>query len=172
MRTPTLVIAAALGLVAAGAGIAPGFAQTPAAPAAGRTAPMLDIAQVHARLEAAGYRSIDEIERKRDRYEVKAFDAEGRRVELDVDPATAAVRKAEVKRERRADTPPQGLGIAEIHARLEAAGYRPIEKIERGRDRVEVRARDAEGRLVELDVDAASARVLGTEVKSEPRRQG
>ncbi|HMM86493.1 PepSY domain-containing protein [Azohydromonas sp.] len=175
---PSVTLAAAL--VAAGAFVAPGFAQPSAtAPAAAAAAarPVLDIAQVHARLEAAGYRDIVEIERERDRYEVKALDAEGRRVELDVDASTAEVRKTEVKGSARAPRPdasaaatPAPLTLAQVHERVAAAGYRSIEKIERERDRVEVRALDAEGRRVELDVDPLTAQVRKVETKSERRR--
>jgi len=46
------------------------------------------------------HRSIDKIEAYRDRFEVKATDREGRRVEIDVDPLGGQVMKTEVKRSR------------------------------------------------------------------------
>ena len=48
--------------------------------------------------EAAGYTDFREIEREKNKYEVKATDPQGQRVELDVDPVTGDVLKTEVKR--------------------------------------------------------------------------
>ncbi|MFY3534166.1 PepSY domain-containing protein [Achromobacter denitrificans] len=86
---------------------APAFAQTapqpapaaaaPAAPAATTpaAAPMLTIRQVYDKMEAAGYRNISEIERSsKHGYEVKAYDPQGQRVKLRVDPQTGAVTRS------------------------------------------------------------------------------
>ncbi len=93
-----LVLAAGIG----GATViaAPVLAQnaTSAAPA---SSAVLGIPEIHQRLTAAGYTDIDEIERERDRYEVKGTDREGRRVELDVDGVTGEVLRTEVKRAKR-----------------------------------------------------------------------
>ena len=51
----------------------------------------LSIAQVHARLESAGYRNIEKIERESGRYEVKATTADGERIKLYVHPHSGAV---------------------------------------------------------------------------------
>jgi len=51
----------------------------------------LSIPEVHARLEAAGYRNIEKIERESGSYEVKATDPAGRRMKLYVHPQTGAV---------------------------------------------------------------------------------
>ena len=98
MRTKSLMstLALAAGLAAGGAFLVPAIAQ----PA---TDNPLNIAQIYDKLTAAGYTQIDEIERENGSYEVKATDADGRRVELDVDAATANVMKTEVKRDRRRD---------------------------------------------------------------------
>ena len=179
MRTSPLIasLTIAAGLVAGAALVAPGFAQSPAAAPATAPRPVLDIAQVIARLEAAGYRDIAEIELGRDRYEVKALDTDNRRVELDVDAATAEVRRTEVKggaRAPRQDAPAgttaAPLSLAQVHERVVAAGYRSVEKIDRERDRVEVKALDAEGRRVELDVDPFTAQVRKVESRAERRR--
>ncbi|KNE26358.1 PepSY domain-containing protein [Achromobacter spanius] len=68
----------------------------PAAPAATTpAAPMLTIRQVYDKMEAAGYRNISEIERSRKHgYEVKAYDPQGQRVELYVDPQSGAVTRS------------------------------------------------------------------------------
>ena len=68
----------------------------PAAPAAtAPAAPMLTIRQVYDKMEAAGYRNISEIERSRKHgYEVKAYDPQGQRVKLYVDPQSGAVTRS------------------------------------------------------------------------------
>jgi len=79
---------------------APAFAQAaaPQAPAPAATAPaapMLTIRQVYDKMEAAGYRNISEIERSsKHGYEVKAYDPQGQRVKLYVDPQTGAVTRS------------------------------------------------------------------------------
>ena len=51
----------------------------------------LPIPQIYAKLEAAGYRNIEKIEREHGTYEVRATDRQGARVRLDVHPQTAAI---------------------------------------------------------------------------------
>jgi hypothetical protein len=60
----------------------------------------MSLQAVQDKLTAAGYRDFEKIDRKRDRYEVKATDAKGQRVELYVDPVTGDIRKTEVKRSK------------------------------------------------------------------------
>lgn len=48
----------------------------------------LSISQVHERLEAAGYRNIEKIERERGGYEARATDRNGERIKLHVNPQT------------------------------------------------------------------------------------
>ena len=57
----------------------------------------LSVRAILDRVEAQGYRDITEVEREDGRYEVKAVDAEGRRVELKLDARTGEVIKAERK---------------------------------------------------------------------------
>jgi len=107
MRATTLIATLALtgGLIGAGAAIAPAFAQNaaPAATPAAATAPAaqsnwMSPKDVQTKLEAAGYTDFREIEREKNKYEVKATDPQGQRVEMDVDPVTGDVLKTEVKR--------------------------------------------------------------------------
>lgn len=107
MRATQLLSAAALAttLVAGVALFAPVQAQispsaTNAAPAT-QGAAWLTIREVLDRLEAQGYGNFTEVEREDDGYEVKATNAQGQRVELDVHPVTAEVLKTEVKRDKR-----------------------------------------------------------------------
>lgn len=107
MRATTLIATLALtgGLIGAGAAIAPAFAQNAAPAATPATAPAaqsnwLSIKDVLGKLEAAGYTDFREVERDKNKYEVKATDPQGQRVEMDVDPVTGDVLKTEVKRSK------------------------------------------------------------------------
>lgn len=105
MRKQTITLlgtlAVSAGLIAGGVFIAPALAQTSSAGSStSMQADWLTIPQLYERLEAAGYRAIDEIEREDDAYEVKATDRDGRRVEIYVDPVSGEVLKTEVKRDK------------------------------------------------------------------------
>jgi hypothetical protein len=104
MRATTLIATLALtgGIIGAGAMFVPAFAQN-AATATTTTTPQanwMTMEQVQTKLQAAGYRDFEKIERDTTKYEVKATDAQGRRVELDVDPVTGDILKTEVKRSK------------------------------------------------------------------------
>ncbi|WP_435750462.1 PepSY domain-containing protein [Thauera sp. AutoDN2] len=108
MRATTLIATLALtgGLIGAGATIAPAFAQN-TVPAASATAvapaaqsSWMSIKDVLDKLEAAGYTDFREIEREKNKYEVKATDPQGQRVELDIDPLSGDILKTEVKRSK------------------------------------------------------------------------
>lgn len=63
----------------------------------------LSIPEVHARLESAGYRNIEKIERESGSYEVKATDQAGQRIKLYVHPRTGEVidqQQRDAKREK------------------------------------------------------------------------
>jgi len=62
----------------------------------------LSIPEVLARLESAGYRNIEKIERESGSYEVKATDQAGRRIKLYVHPQTGEVidQRRDVKRDK------------------------------------------------------------------------
>ncbi|MFU2488281.1 PepSY domain-containing protein [Thauera sp. WH-1] len=103
MRATTLIATLALtgGIIGAGAMFVPAFAQNAAATATTTTqANWMTMEQVQTKLESAGYRDFEKIEHDSDKYEVKAIDAQGRRVELDVDPVTGDILKTEVKRSK------------------------------------------------------------------------
>lgn len=93
------------GIATGGALLAPVFAQDAGAPVAASSVPAdvrwLSIPELIQRLEAAGYRDFEEVERESNGYEVKATDREGRRVEVDVHPVTGEVLKTEVKGDKR-----------------------------------------------------------------------
>jgi uncharacterized membrane protein YkoI len=105
MRTHTLIASLALGtaLLGASALSVPVFAQGNAAPTAqtGAQTPILSLQQIQAKLEAEGYRDFEKIERERNnRYEVKALDPQGRRVEVEVDARSGEILETEIKRNR------------------------------------------------------------------------
>ena len=86
MRTHVLsVIALGAGLLAGGVTFAPAIAQSAATQSSAPAHKGLSIGQVHDKLGAQGFRDIDEIERERDRFEVKATNEQGQRVKLYVD---------------------------------------------------------------------------------------
>lgn len=87
--TPYLVAVAAIVTLGGGMALAPSFAGEPRpAQAAGG---WLSIPQVHDKLEAAGYRNIEKIERERGGYEVRATDRNGARIKLHLDAQSGAV---------------------------------------------------------------------------------
>jgi len=109
MRATTLIATLALtgGLIGAGADESAGEGQggdETASPAAATTpaaqSSWMSLKDVQTKLEAAGYTDFREIERDKNKYEVKATDPQGQRVELDVDPVTGDVLKTEVKRSK------------------------------------------------------------------------
>lgn len=83
----TLIITS---LIAAGFLATMPYAQDTRAGTADKTR-WLSIPEVHARLESAGYRSIEKIEREGGSYEIKAIDRNGQRVKLYVHPQTGEV---------------------------------------------------------------------------------
>lgn len=152
MKFVVSIVSLSAALLAAGGVQA---AAQPAQPASAATAPAaapLSLAEVHQRLLAAGYREISELQRKRDHVEAEARDRDGRRVDLELDPVSAALRRSEFKRDssRAALT---GLDLGQLLAQVEAAGYRAVRKIEREPDEVEVSADDAQGQRVKLRLD-------------------
>lgn len=92
MKIATLLTSLALGGVIAVGGVwlAPSMAGEQRAPAAVERQ-WLSIAQVHDKLEAAGFRNVEKIERERGGYEARATDRQGDRVKLYVNPQTGEI---------------------------------------------------------------------------------
>ncbi|WP_199229419.1 PepSY domain-containing protein [Azospirillum sp. TSO22-1] len=84
----------AAALLAAGLATAAAHAQQTSQTAA---ADILSVRAVLDKVEAQGYRDITEVEREDGRYEVKATDADGRRVKIHVDGRTGEIVKTERK---------------------------------------------------------------------------
>ena len=179
MRATTLITTLLLGagILAGGAVLIPALAQNGTGSAIGISAATgqdgwLTLHEVQLKLEALGYRELTKIERDDDKYEVKAIDAQGQRVELDVDPLTGAILGTEVKRSKgsRSDTDQASwLTLHQVQVKLEATGYRDIQEIERERDHYQAKATDAQGQRVKLAIDPRSGDVLDTDVKRSRR---
>ena len=97
---PKLIsLALGTGLLAGGFALAPSFAgESRVAPVAERQ--WLSIGQVHQKLEAAGFRNIEKIEREHGVYEARATDRNGARVKLHVNPQTGEVTERNEHRKR------------------------------------------------------------------------
>jgi hypothetical protein len=105
MKRATMISSIALAgtFAVAGAVLAPSFAgESRTSPAGERQ--WLSIPQVHEKLEAAGYRQIEKIEREGGGYEARAIDGKGERVKLYINPQTGAIisRNSHGKRARGA----------------------------------------------------------------------
>lgn len=92
MKFATMIssIALAGAFAVGGAMLAPSFAgENRTAPAGERQ--WLSIPQIHQKLEAAGYRQIEKIERERGGYEARATDRQGERIKLYINPQTGEI---------------------------------------------------------------------------------
>lgn len=92
MKLATIIssIALAGAFAVGGAMLAPSFAgEHRTAPAGERQ--WLSIPQIHEKLEAAGYRQIEKIERERGGYEARATDRQGERIKLYINPQTGEI---------------------------------------------------------------------------------
>lgn len=88
------------GLLAGGFALAPSFAgESRVAPVAERQ--WLSIGQVHQKLEAAGFRNVEKIEREHGVYEARATDRNGERVKLYIHPQTGEVTERSARAEHR-----------------------------------------------------------------------
>lgn len=88
------------GLLAGGFALVPSFAgESRAAPVAERQ--WLSIGQVHQKLEAAGFRNVEKIEREHGVYEARATDRNGERVKLYIHPQTGEVTERSARAEHR-----------------------------------------------------------------------
>lgn len=99
----SLLAGLSMGAIAQSAPAAPAVATgaiTATAPQAASKVlqPSLNIRQIYDRLDAAGYRELQEIEWSDGRYEVKGLNAQGERVKLEVDGNTGEVLRSRTKR--------------------------------------------------------------------------
>lgn len=91
-----------IALIAGGIVFAPSFAgESRNASAAGSERQWLSIGQVHDKIEAAGYRNVEKIEREHGVYEARATDRSGARVKLYINPQTGEVAGQAQRQESR-----------------------------------------------------------------------
>jgi hypothetical protein len=76
------------------------IAAQPTANQATDTADWLAIPAIYEKVTAAGYSDISEIERESDGYEIKAYDSNGDRVKLFVDPVSGEVLDVKAKKDK------------------------------------------------------------------------
>jgi hypothetical protein len=108
---------ALVGALVAGGGLpAPAFAgESRTAPA--REKQWLTIPQVHEKLEAAGYRNIEKIERERGGYEARATDRNGERIKLYVNPQTGELLDRRSAKRAKDGSDKQGRQAADCNER-------------------------------------------------------
>lgn len=94
----SLALVAAIGL--GGVLLIPSFAADLSAESNDRQ-PWLSLAEILARLEKAGYRNIEKIEREHGSYEARATDTNGQRVKLYINPRTGEVTDRRERGDRR-----------------------------------------------------------------------
>ena len=84
--------------LAMGAALTLGIAQAQTQTPPPANAPQLTVRDIYDRVEAAGYRDIREIEWDDGHFEVKASNAQGQRVKLDVNATTGAIERTRIRR--------------------------------------------------------------------------
>ena len=168
MRASTLIATLVLGggILAGGTVFVPVLAQpnlgtVHASGATGR-APWLALHEVQLKLEAMGYRELTKISREGDQLRIQATDSQGRRVDIDVDSVTGDILDTEARRGKGHHTAEQAswLTMHQVQVKLEATGYRDIERIQRRRDRYEATATNAQGQRVNMAVAPRSGDVI------------
>jgi hypothetical protein len=109
-------------------------------------------AEVRAKIEAEGYTNVHDVEFDDGVWTADARSADGRSVDLSIDPRTGKVYP---------DHQVSRLGKADIEARLATAGYGDVHDVEFDDGVWKAEARDASGRKVELRLDPEDGRVIG-----------
>lgn len=109
-------------------------------------------AEIRAKVEAQGYTHINDVEFDDGVWTADARSADGKRVDLSIDPRTGTVHP---------DHQVSRLGKSDIEARLSAAGYSNVHDVEFDDGVWKAEARDASGRDVELRLDPQQGRIIG-----------
>lgn len=112
---------------------------------------------VRAKLQAAGYAEVREIEFDSGLWEAEVRRADGRWGEVALDPIQGEVFDAEAGR--------AVLDARSIAEKLEAAGYSEISDLDRDGALWEAEARDGSGQRVELRMSGYDGRVLSSDVE-------
>lgn len=109
-------------------------------------------AEVTAKLQAAGYAEVREIEYDDGLWEAEVRRANGLWGEVSFDPATGEVFDGQAKRPM--------LALAEVLAKVEAAGYHSVHDLDRDGALWDADAIDAQGLPVELRISGYDGRII------------
>ena len=135
----TALFAAALGLAGTGAAQAQDALTAP---------------QVRAQLEAQGYTKVEDLEFKDGMWKADATSANGKRVDVRLDPRTGNVYP---------DKPVSALGEADIRAQLSAAGYSGVHDVKLDDGLWTAKGTTAAGEKVKVRLDPTTGEVIALE---------
>ncbi len=135
----TALFAAALGLAGTGAAQAQDALTAP---------------QVRAQLEAQGYTKVEDLEFKDGMWKADATSANGKRVDVRLDPRTGNVYP---------DKPVPALGEADIRAQLSAAGYSGVHDVKLDDGLWKAKGTPAAGEKVKVRLDPTTGEVIALE---------
>ena len=110
--------------------------------------------QVRASLTGQGYTKVNDVEFEDGVWKADARSADGNRMEVRIDPATGKVYP---------DTQVARMSEADVRAQLAAAGYVNVHDVDYDDGIWNAEADDPEGKDVELKIDPANGKVIGTE---------
>ena len=167
MRKPCIRRAALAAAAAALVAGVPVFAQTQGAPQtqpqarphaahadhSAHAAGTMTAADVRAKLESQGYTNVHDVEFEDGVWTADAHSADGKRVDVSVDPKTGKVYP---------DRQVAQLSGEDIKARLAAAGYTKVHDVEMDGGVCTAEATDPQGRKVELRLDPTTGEVIGS----------
>lgn len=110
--------------------------------------------QVRTELTTQGYTKINDVEFKDGVWKADARSADGNRMEVRVDPKTGKVYP---------NTKVAQLSEADVRAQLAATGYTDVHDVDYEDGIWNAKADDPQGKDVELKIDPATGKVIGTE---------
>ena len=110
--------------------------------------------EVRASLTEQGYTKVNDVEFEDGVWKADARSADGNRMEVRIDPATGEIYP---------DTQVAQMSEADVRAQLAAAGYVNVHDVDYEDGIWNAEADDPEGKDVELKIDPATGKVIGTE---------
>jgi len=104
-------------------------------------------------LQSQGFSIVRKIELEHNEYVAKVINAEGKEMKIRINSQTGELTKPKSRQER--------LSALDIAKKVEEAGYKNIYKIDTEwfRDEYEVKAKDSNGKDLELSVDAKTGKI-------------
>jgi uncharacterized membrane protein YkoI len=110
--------------------------------------------QVQAMLEAKGYTKVHDIEFDNGMWEAEAESADGRNVDVRLDPRSGTIYPDDAVSE---------LGEADIRARLAAGGYTKVNDVEFNDGMWTAEGDNAQGQRMELKLDPRTGEIVGSD---------